>query len=176
MWLDSTVRYAGGMGAAVLRPVVGRATDLSLAALDAALASRLAREAMDRVVASSLVEQTAARVLEGPELERVVAQALDSPAMERVVARVIESRLLDEAVERLLESEELWVLVEEIAQSPAVTDAITRQSLGFADQVAGGVRVRSRSADDWLERVVRRALRRRPSPSVGGDGESPAVP
>ena len=81
--------------------------------------------------------------------------------MERLVGRAIDSRLVDETVARLLESEELWVVVEEIAQSPAVTDAITRQSMGFADQVADGVRARSRNADAWLERAARRALRRR---------------
>ena len=173
--LGSTLRAAGGVGAAALRPVASRVTDLSLAGLDVVLASRLAREGVDRIVGSALVEQTATRVLEGPELERLVEQALESPAMERVVGRVIESRLLDEAVERLLESEELWVLVEEIARSPAVTEAITQQSIGFADQVAGGVRARSRTADDWVERVVRRTLRRQPRPS-GGSGESSATP
>jgi hypothetical protein len=173
--LGSTLRFAGGVGAAALRPVAGRVTDLSLAGLDVVLASRLAREGVDRVIGSTLVEQTATRVLEGPELERVIEQALESPAMERVVGRVIESRLLDEAVDRLLESEELWVLVEEIARSPAVTDAITQQSAGFADQVAGGVRARSRTADDWVERVVRRALRREPR-LTGGSGESSAAP
>jgi hypothetical protein len=63
-------------------------------------------------------------------------------------------------VRRLLESEDLWLLVEEIARSPAVTEAITQQSMGFADQVAGGVRAGSRRADIWLERAARRALRR----------------
>jgi hypothetical protein len=53
-------------------------------------------------------------------------------------------------------------MVEEIAQSPAVTEAIAQQSVGFADQVAGGVRVRSRNADAWLERTARRALRGSP--------------
>ena len=67
------------------------------------------------------------------------------------------------------------MLVEEIARSPAVTEAITQQSIGFADQVAGGVRARSRTADDWVERVVRRTLRRQPRPS-GGSGESSATP
>jgi hypothetical protein len=116
------------------------------------------------VLDGDLVDRTAARVLDGPEFDRVVDQALDSPAMERLVGRVIESKLLDEAVARLLESEELWLLVDEIARSPAVTEAITQQSLGFADQVAGGVRARSRSMDDWLERKARRALGRGPAP------------
>jgi hypothetical protein len=166
--LGSTLRAAGGVGAAVLRPVAGRVTDLSLAGLDVVLASRLAREGVDRIVGSALVEQTATRVLEGPELERVVEQALESPAMERVVGRVIESRLLDEAVERLLESEELWVLVEEIARSPAVTDAITQQGLGLADEVAADLRDRSRNADAWLERAARRVTRRRGTTGAGG--------
>jgi hypothetical protein len=95
----------------------------------------------------------------------VVEAAVDSPAVERAVTQVIDSRLLDQTVAQVLESEELWVLVEEIARSPAVTDAITRQSLGFADQVAGEVRSRSRDADAWLERAARRALRR-PSPGA----------
>jgi hypothetical protein len=128
---------------------------------------------VDRMLAAGIVEQTAARMLDGPELERAVETALDSAAAERLVGRVIESRLLDEAVRRLLESEELWLLVEEIARSPAVTDAITRQSVGFADQVAEGVRVRSRRADAWLERAARRALRRR---SIEDLPEEPSAP
>lgn len=116
----------------------------------------------ERLLADGVIELAVARVLEGPELERVAAAALDSPAAERLVGRVIESRLVDEAVVRLLQSDDLWLLVEEIARSPAVTEAITQQSLGFADQVAGGVRARSRSADLWLESAARRALRRKP--------------
>jgi hypothetical protein len=131
----------------------------------------LSGDAVDeRALEEGIVERAAGRVLDGPELERVVMVALESPAMERIVARAIDSRLVDEAVARLLESEDLWVVVEEIAQSPAVTDAITQQSMGFADQVADGVRTRSRNADAWLERAARRALRRRPAalpPEVG---------
>jgi hypothetical protein len=124
-------------------------------------AAEVPRRVLDRMLADGLVEQTTARVLEGPELERAVETALDSAAAERLVGRVIDSRLLDEAVRRLLESEELWLLVDEIARSPAVTEAITQQSMGFADQVADGVRAGSRRADVWLERAARRALRRR---------------
>jgi hypothetical protein len=60
----------------------------------------------------------------------VVGTVLDSPAAERLIRQTIESRLADQAVARLLDSEELWLLVEEIAQSPAVTDAITQQDSG----------------------------------------------
>jgi hypothetical protein len=152
-----------------------RMGDAALTAFDAALVSPVAEEAVDRAIASGLVERivdrlfadgiverTVDRALSGPELERVVGTVLDSPAVERLIGQAIESRLADQAVARLLDSEELWLLVEEIAESPAVTDAITQQSFGFADQVAGGMRARSRNADAWLERTARRALRRPP--------------
>lgn len=42
--------------------------------------------------------------------------------------------LWDEFVDRLLASRALWRLVDEVADSPAVTAAITQQGLGFADQ------------------------------------------
>src|SRR5436190_75487 len=112
-------------------------------------------------VRSAAVERGADElVVDEAALERVVAAAVDSPAVERVAAQVIESRLLDTIVERLLESEELWLLVDEIARSPSVTEAIGQQSVGFADQVAGQVRIRSQRADARVERVARRLLRR----------------
>ena len=165
-----------------------RAEDLTLAALDAALASRLGAEVVDRVLGSELasgglarprgppgrgcrarrralrvIERLADGLLGDPEIERLLERALESPATERMLVRVLESRLVDEAVRRVLEGEELWLVVDEVAQSPAVTEAIARQSVSFADQVAGQVRVRSRSADERLERAARRVLRRPPA-------------
>ena len=150
-------------------PLAGRALRGALGGpLVEALAHDLVRyRVADRLLSEELVEQTTARVLEGPELERVVEAALDSPTVERLIGSAIQSRLLDETVVRLLQSDDLWLLVDEIAQSPAVTAAIAGQSASFADQVAGGVRARSRSADAWLERRARRMLRRRPAPTAG---------
>ena len=125
----------------------------------------------DRLLSEGLVEQTTTRVLEGEEFEYVVQAALESPAVERLIDSAIESRLLDHAVVRLMESDDLWLIVDEIASSPAVTAAIAQQSVSFADQVAGGVRSRSRSADAWLEQRARRAFRRRPAPSSGSGAE-----
>jgi hypothetical protein len=160
----------------------------ALAGLDALLDWEVTDEAVKRVLASPVADRAVGHALRGPlvdaiarditryavlervtdelvsddaELERVVGAALDSPVVERLAAQVIESRLLDTIVERLLDSEDLWLLVDEIAQSPAVTDAISHQSVGFADQVAGQVRVRSRRADAGLERAARRLLRRK---------------
>jgi hypothetical protein len=129
-----------------------------------------------RVLDSAELEQLVSRALESPGMERLLTGTMESPATERLVTRVIESRLLEQTFTRLLESEELWVLVEEIARSPAVTEAITQQSLGFADQVAAGVRDSSSGADAWLERAARRVRRRHQSGGgpVGGAADAPA--
>jgi hypothetical protein len=164
----------------------------ALAGLDALLDWRYTDEAVRRVLSSPAADRAVGHALSGPlvdamardvaryavlgrvadeliadeaELERLVGAALESPAAEQLVAQVIESRLLDTVVERLLESEELWLLVDEIAHSAPVTDAIGKQSVGFADQVAGQVRVRSQRADAGLERAARRVLRK---PRTGG--------
>ena len=125
--------------ATALSAVQRRVEDAVLAAVE---------DALDRAIAQGIVDRV---------VERLVAEGI----VERTVDRVFdEERVIDEVVRRLLESPALWVLVEQIAQSPAVTDAISRQSVGFAEQVAGEVRVRSQRADARLEHMARRALRR----------------
>jgi hypothetical protein len=156
---------------AVLRPA---------AAVGERAALRLAGGLADRLLAAGIADDIARRVLDGPELERIVVAAMESPAVarladrvldspqaERLVGRVIESRLLDEAVARLLESKDLWLLVDEVARSPSVTEAISHQSVGFAEEMAGAVRNRSRTADARVERLARRLFRRE---VADGDG------
>lgn len=165
----------------------------------------LAQRVVDRLLDDGIVEQISDRVIEGPELEHVVSTALDSdqvqnalaravdsegverllrrliasPGSERIVALVLDSPLLTEAITGLLESEELWILVDEIARSPSVTEAISHQGMGFADQVADQLRDRSRGADAWLERTAHRWRRRHggAAPAANGDvlpdGEAP---
>jgi hypothetical protein len=139
------------------------ALDAALLAIDAALTSPLAQEVGERIRASAL-----------PELiEPLIERAVDSPEAERLVGRVIDSRVINAAVRELLETDALWALVDEIAQSPAVTEAISRQGLSFADQMAGVVRQRSLNADDRLERLARRLARRAPR-AVAAAGDEPA--
>ena len=151
-------------------PVAERAIGYALeGSLPDAVARDVARHAVlerftDEVVASQALERAIAAALESPETERLLQGVVDSPAMERLVARAVDSRLVDAVTEQLLESEELWLLVENIARSPAVTEAISHQSAGFADQVADEVRARSVRADASVERVARRLLRRRAAP------------
>jgi hypothetical protein len=141
------VSALGGIALALLRP-------------PARLAEQAAMELLDRLLDAGIADEVAERLLEGPEMERIVARAIESPGAERMVARVIESRLLDEAVVRLLKSKDLWLLVDEIARSPSVTQAISHQSVGFAEEMAGVVRTRSQKADARVERIARRLLRR----------------
>jgi hypothetical protein len=140
-------------------------------------ASRAALGALDALLDSDFADEALRRMLASPGMDRLSARAIESPAAERLVGRVIQSPLLDHAVERLLESEDLWLLVDEIARSPAVTDAIGHQGIGFADQVADVVRHRSLRADDRLEAVARRLLLRRrkaaAAAAAAGDGAEP---
>jgi hypothetical protein len=102
-----------------------------------------------------------------------------------MLTRVIESRVVEETVARVMDdvavripqSQAMWALIDEIAQSPAVTEAITQQGFGFADQVADDLRERSRKADARLERAAWRVFRRRsPGSRPGpGPGEAPAT-
>jgi hypothetical protein len=183
------------------RWIVLSGLDTALAVADAAVTSSLTREVVARVVASPLADDVLQRLVEqtlsSPETERLVIQTvdraevdqlvervLDGPFLDAAVARVIDSRLLEAAVTqvfdgplfdviaaRLLESDGLWLLVDEIAGSPAVTAAISRQSVGFANQVAGVARDRSRTADDRLERLAARLTRRAPRSRPGSRPE-----
>ena len=108
------------------------------------------------------LERIVAATLESPGVGRLADRVLDDAVTERLVARVIDGALVDEVVARLERSEELWALVERIARSPAVTDAISSQGMGFADQVSGVVRDRSTTADARVEGIARRLLRREP--------------
>jgi hypothetical protein len=173
------VRVLQGPLIDALAPDIARLADRLLAA---GIADDIAQRLLDgpeleRIVAAAMESQGAERLmaaaLDSPGAERLVAatlaspgvarlgdRVLDSPQAERLVARVIESKLVDEAVARLLESKDLWLLVDEIARSPSVTQAISHQGVGFAEEMAGVVRERSQKADARVERIARRLFRR----------------
>jgi len=181
--LQRTAGAAIAAGGEAERRIRTAATDAAgraaLASLDAVLASPFTEAAIDRVLASRTTEQALSRALEGPlvealardlirftVLERIADPVLMDGAAARLTASVVDSPVVETAITRLLEREELWLLVEEVARSPAVTEAITQQSLGFAGSVAADVRTTSSDADAWIERAVRRPFRRR----RGGEG------
>jgi hypothetical protein len=150
------------LGSALAEHAVGRALSgpLTDAAARDVVRYAVVERVADEVLAGEVVERLIDRAETAGVPERVVARLVDSPAIERAAGQIIESPLLDQVVARLLESEDLWLVVDEIAQSPAVTAAITQQGLGFADQVAGEVNERTRRADTSAETIARRLLRR----------------
>jgi hypothetical protein len=107
------------------------------------------------------LEALLATALENEHVQRGLRSAFESDGGRQLVADFFDSGLFDEFVDRLLASAALWRLVDEVADSPAVTAAITQQGLGFADQVGGEVRRRARRADDLLERMAHRIVPRR---------------
>jgi hypothetical protein len=106
------------------------------------------------------LEALIATALESEHVQRGLRGAFESDGGRQLVADFFDSGLFDEFVDRLLASEALWRLIDEVVDSPAVTAAITQQSLGFADQVGGELRARTRSGDEWLERAAHRLLPR----------------
>jgi hypothetical protein len=153
---------------AAVRPVSG----VFGVAADAGL--ELERRAFDLVIRSDELERILNTIGNSELLRRAVPRALQSPSARELVDNFFDSGLFDHVVDRLLASDALWRLIDEVAQSPSVTAAISGQSLGFADQLGGEMRTRSRMADDWLERTARRVTHRRAAPSTdGSDGYSP---
>lgn len=153
------------VSAALRGPLVDAVARDSEDLIDALEAAEVPRRVVDQLLRAGIADAVTERIVNGPELERIVASAVDTPVTRRVVARVIESGAVDETVARLLESEDLWILVDEIARSPAVSEAISYQSVGLAEQVAGVVRERSRTADARLERLARRVVGRAAPPA-----------
>lgn len=102
------------------------------------------------------LERLLGAIFESEQVQDALRRGLDSDGAKQLVDGFFDSGLFDHFVDRLLASDALWRLVDEIADSPAVSVAITQQSLGFADQLGEQIRVRTRRADDWLERAAHR--------------------
>jgi hypothetical protein len=141
-----------------MRPVAGAARAAASAGVS------FERRALDRVLDSDELERMITTIFDSPRVQAAIQGALESQGAKRLIEGFFESGLLDDFLHRLANSDALWTLIDEIAGSPAVTAAISQQGLGFADQVGGEVRARSRKADDWLERAAQRLTHRRPRP------------
>jgi hypothetical protein len=144
--------------AATVKPLAGPVN----AAAEAGIG--LQRRAVDRLLDSGELEH----LLASPRLQAIVKQVIESDGAKMLVDAFFDSGLFERLVDRLLASAALWHLVDEIADSPAVTAAISQQGLGFADQVTTEVRGRSRKADDWLERAAHRLIGRRSAEQDAG--------
>lgn len=155
--LPNPVSLGRRAAATTLRPF-GRAVG---AALDAG--TSLERRALDRVLDSGEVDRIVTSTLDSERLQLAFRRALENEGAYRLIDTFFDSGLFDHLLQRLGESPALWRLIDDIAQSPAVLAAVSQQGLGFADQVGGEMRARTRRADDWLERAARRLAHRNQS-------------
>jgi hypothetical protein len=153
-----------------LADVSGRAADAILRPLTSAVAAAadagisVQRRVLDRLLDSGEIE----RLLGSARLQAIVDQLMRSKGATGLIDTFFDSGLFNRVVDRLLSSDGLWRLVDEIAASPAVTAAISQQGLGFAEQLGGAVRERSRRADQRVERAANH-LTRRDSKGVATD-------
>jgi hypothetical protein len=131
------------------------------AAMDAAVSERVLDRLLARIEEAGVVQRTAQHLLENGVVDQLADRLLNGPELPRMLRAAFRSELPDEVVAQLLASEAVWVLVDEIASSPAVTEAITQQSVGFAQQVGAKTRDRSRDADARLQQFIQRLGPRR---------------
>lgn len=155
-WTRSSVRRA--IGSPVARD-----------ALDEALHGPLIDDVVRDLTAAATLDRLAAAA-DREALDAVVARALADPALERLLSRVLDSRFADAATDQVLASEEFERVVAHIASSDEVRAALQRQSESMAGEVADGLRDRTATVDDRLERTARRLLRRRARAVVVADG------
>src|SRR4051794_20099009 len=150
----AAVQFGGMTTLAIVDAVL--ASPYAERALQRIVESELAEIAVARALSGDLVDVFAKDLVRYDVVERVVNQLpvraaidrtmdrLDEEAVPQLIAdRVLASRVVEDPVTRMVEdvvgrlsaSEALWTLIDDIAQSPAVSEAITQQSAGFADQI-----------------------------------------
>jgi hypothetical protein len=115
------------------------------------------------VLDSGELERILTAALNDVRVQAMMRRALASDGARRLVDGFFDSGLFDHFIERLLASDGLWRLVDEIAQSSSVRAALSQQGFGFADQIGGAVRDRSRKADHRVERSAGRLTHRQPN-------------
>jgi hypothetical protein len=158
--------------------------------LSIAAERRVAIRAADTVLADDSVERLLTHVLDQPAVDRLLERALASaafeqhvvaileqPALEHVFERALASRFAQAATDQLLASDELRRVVGHVARSDEVRDALASQTHGLVDDVGDQLRDRTSTADDRIEGVARRLLRRRARTApfaVFDEGPTPA--
>jgi hypothetical protein len=161
--VTAPARAAAGAGlratAPVWRPVADplarRGEAIENALLDA-LSGPITDELVQMLLERQVVERVIADVLADETLERLLAII----EQQQVATRVGESQLVAAISAQISMSQEVLDIVGAIARSPVVREALAAQSTGMVTDVADQVRGRTAGADDTLERVARRLLRR----------------
>ena len=122
---------------------------------------------IDRALAGSLPEEVARSLVRNRVIERMAAELAESGQLDRLVTSALGNPKTLELTDKVLGSDEMQLVVGHVASSPELREAITRQTVGLADEVVDGVRGSATRLDDRAERIVRRRPRAERS-SYGG--------
>ena len=115
-------------------------------------------------------------MLASPESARVIDRTLAGPLPEEVARSIVRHRVLERMVaeladsgelDRLMASDEVQRALGQVMASPAVRQALTKQTTGFAEEVAGSLRGSARRLDGGIEHAVRRRARAEPTVNAG---------
>ena len=103
---------------------------------------------VDRALAQSMPEELVHSIVEHHVLERMATEFAASGELDRLVDQALASPRADELVDRIVNSEEMRRAIREIVSSKEVRDAVTAQTVGFAEELAGEVRAGARRLDN----------------------------
>lgn len=132
-------------------------------AVDEVLSAPEIARVIDRALAGPLPEEIARSLVRHRVLERIVAELASTGELERLLAEALASPRTHELTDQVLSSDELDRAVQQVAASPAVRAAITRQTTGFAEEVAERLRESAVRLDNRVDRRERTA----PPPFAG---------
>src|SRR6266404_529170 len=108
--------------------------------LDRALSGTLPEELARSMARHQVVERVIRKLAADGELERLLDAALASPRTLAFLDQVLASPRTLALLDQVLASDATGQVLERVIAGPEVRAAVTTQSVGFADQVTGGVR------------------------------------
>ena len=128
-------------------------------AVDEVLSAPEIARVIDRALAGPLPDEIARSIVRHRVIERVVAELASSGELDRLLNAALANPRTLELTDQVLASDATQNAVRQVAASPAVRDAIARQTTGFAEDVVESVRLSAVQLDDRVERAVRRRER-----------------
>jgi uncharacterized RDD family membrane protein YckC len=117
---------------------------------------------LDRALSGPLPEELARSMARHQVLERMVRKLAVDGELERLLDAALASSRTRALIDQMLASDQMQHVVERVAGGPEIRAALASQSVGFADEVAGGVRDTASDLDGRL------ALRPSRAPAFAG--------
>jgi uncharacterized RDD family membrane protein YckC len=128
-------------------------------AVDEVLSAPEIARLIDNALAAPLPDEVVRSIVRHRVIERVVAELASSGELDRLLNAALASPRAVELTDRVLASDATQHALRQLAASPAVRDAITQQTTGFAEELLESVRVSAVKLDDRVEDAVRRRER-----------------